>query len=316
VIKSAWKYLFIVVVLLAACSKSKRQLETRRISIDVPGMVRSIDQQDSLLYLCGGSKDDEGFIISFSKEFLINGVLQANMENIVYDFLFTNQQYYFPADHHRVYQGVSINDLAIYYPDSAYYVNTLNKKALREIVSVPGKGLYMAGGAGYSKGLIQFSPDSGMNWHPYELDHEMRSITLQEPATIWCGGYGILLKSDHEHNWEISPFENSFITGIDFFDEQNAVICTYDGEIYQSKTGGDSWDRIQKTSLRYNKIAYLNASLIFAVGNNGSISYSKDGGDSWINNQEFDNANLKDFIMMDGEIYIVGDEPYVYVVNP
>ena len=153
--------------------------------------------------------------------------------------------HYFSADLSRVYQGTSLNSIEIYYPDSAFWVNTLNKKALRDIEDGKSRGIYMAGGEGYTKGLIQYTINNGESWIPYELDNEMRCVAFQEPSIMWSGGYGLLLRSTSEgEDWEIRPFENTFITGLDFQGSDLGILSSYNGEILiKGAFGGQDLDQ-------------------------------------------------------------------------
>ncbi|RLD21679.1 MAG: hypothetical protein DRI54_08960 [Bacteroidetes bacterium] len=126
---------------------------------------------------------------------------------------------------------------------------------------------------------------------------------------------------DFESGWETVPFENEFFTGIDFLNENNAVLSTFDGKIYQTTNGGFKWNEVFRIKglsdgLSINKIKFLTDQLVVAIGNGGFIAISNDAGSTWKSGSDFNETNLYDMAYVDGWLYLVGNASVIYKFTP
>jgi len=320
------RFLLIFALLLPtlfSCEKEKVPFNYQTVEIPADGVVRAIDFIDGQWVISGGNNGSTGFILTADPEFDHFSFVADTLQWPVHDQISRNNRFIFSADYGEIYFGsLDLSKINIHYPPEEFWVNTLNKKALWQIEETQEMGIYMAGGGGFGKGLILFSPNNGAHWKPYELNNEMRSVGFQPPNTIWACGYGLIIKtSDFDSGWEIVHFENKFFTGIDFFDKNSGLLSTFEGKIYRTSNGGNSWNEVSKIKgfsggVSINKIRFLNDQLAIAIGNGGFLSISHDGGKSWKSGTDFNETNLYDMAFVDGWLYLVGSAPEVYKLMP
>ena len=317
----------LIVLITFSCKKENIQLDFQTIEIPAKGVTRAIDfvqsseETNYSWIISGGDNGSAGFIMTSDLGFTQFNLVADSLKWPVFDQIFNNDRFVFSAEQGRIYFGNSeLTRLNIHYAPEDYWVNTLNEKALWQIEETPNMGLYMAGGGDIGKGLIFYSPNNGGYWIPYELENEMRSVGYQPPNTIWACGYGLLIKThDFESGWETVPFENEFFTGIDFLNENNAVLSTFDGKIYQT-INGENWTEVFRIKglsdgLSINKIKYLTDQLIVAIGNGGFIAISNDAGSTWKSGSDFNKTNLYDMAYVDEWLYLVGNASVIYKLS-
>lgn len=312
----------LIVSITSSCKKENIQLDYQTIEIPAHGVIRAIDfatQASNYSWvISGGDNGSNGFIMTSDIGFTQFSLVADTLKWPVFDLLFYNNRIVFSAEHARIYFGnPNLTYINIHFAPKEYWVNTLNKKSLRQIEKTPNMGLYMAGGGDIGKGLVLYSPNEGDHWIPYELENEMRSVTYQPPNTVWACGYGLLIKTqDFESGWETVPFENEFFTGIDFLNENIGVLSTFEGKIYKTSNGGQ-WNEVFRIKglldgLSINRIRFLTEQLVVAIGNGGFIAISNDAGSTWKSGNDFNGTNLYDMAFVDGWLYLVGNASVVY----
>lgn len=314
--------LFLIVLtlfILGSCEKDNIQLDYRAYSVPDLGDIRAINYINNQWVLAGGNKGSAGYILTADVSFENFKIFADSLEMPIYDQLFYNNRYIFSADKTNIYYAdTGFQKINKYYPPEEYWVHTLNLKALWQILETPELGLYMACGGDYNKGIVYYLPNGENHWIPYELNNEIRSVGYQPPHTIWACGYGLLIKThDFNSGWDIVDFKNKYFTGIEFLNEQVGLLATFDGEIYRTENGGNSWVEVSKIKglsggLSINKISFLNNHIAVAIGNGGYIAISYDAGFSWKTGSDFNGVNLNDMTFANGFLYLVGNKSEVY----
>lgn len=95
--------------------------------------------------------------------------------------------------------------------------------------------------------------------------------------------YGYIIKSlDGGNSWNELPFKFNYITDMYFLDEKLGFVFTFNGELYKTKNGGNSW------SLVSNKLGLANYPYSFFSNefdgfycNKNCIYHTENGGISW-----------------------------------
>lgn len=86
--------------------------------------------------------------------------------------------------------------------------------------------------------------------------------------------------------WQLSNAKPTYnyLQGVDFVDEDTGFICGYDGEIYKTVDGGNSWFQLKSNTCKHLwSIKFINSNQGFIAGNNGTILKTSDGGGTWNN---------------------------------
>jgi len=135
-------------------------------------------------------------------------------------------------------------------------------------------------------------------------------------------GYGAILRStDGGYTWTHIDQEGDFYHSVDFIDEQNGVIIGQAGSILLTADGGKSWEATKSPATlsssrdHFLSVKYINNAEIYIVGDKGLLWHSTDGGDSWNAMKVNTNQNLNDLAVLDGMLYLVGDNGYLGVIE-
>lgn len=150
------------------------------------------------------------------------------------------------------------------------------------------------------------------------LESQLQDITSLDDDTFIAVGYGTIMRSDDGgQNWEYINKEGDFYHSIDFIDDQNGIIVGVAGTILSTKDGGQNWEYIKRPSTinanrtSFLSVKYINSMSVYIVGDNGLLWHSDDGGNSWNAYQVNTMSNLNDVCVLDGKLYIVGDDGYM-----
>lgn len=306
---------------MISCQSSFDEVEYETINLPMNGTVWSIEKLNDSWFISGGNTGSNGFILRSDSNFSDFDVISDTLDWPVHDQIYQTNRYYFAADHIEVYSAPDeLSKVWIYYPPERYWVNDLNKKTNWKIEQTPEKDLYIACGGGFNKGVIFHSPPDSPHWIPVEFDHEMRDVAYQSSGIVWGCGYGLLVKSTDGSTWIDQGFYNRFFTSIDFWDDKNGVLATFDGIIYKTSDGGQNWEEVDRIKgfgggLSINTMRYCSEKVVVAIGNGGYFNISTNGGLNWSKKQGFDSNNLYDFEYHQGTVYMVGEASVVYHVN-
>lgn len=84
------------------------------------------------------------------------------------------------------------------------------------------------------------------------FEHELRCIT-PTVAGILSGGYGTMLLSKQNTAFETLNCDRSFYTGIAFSNTTDGVACSYNGALYHTDNGGNTFSLADKKSNFWKK---------------------------------------------------------------
>ena len=156
---------------------------------------------------------------------------------------------------------------------------------------------FCIGGRNFERGIIYHSSDAGNNWSTHGFEHELRDAAKSD-AGIFAVGYGTILTSADNENWNIANSTNEFFTGILFTNALAGYACGYDGGIYKTSDGGKSWSTIEKSnkSVSTSRKHFLCMdgfkNTIVICGLAGIMSFSTDGGNSWETGTTFNETKI------------------------
>jgi hypothetical protein len=313
----AWVAIAFSLLLILSCEKEENHYLTSAIDLPIDQTVRSIKKYEDFWLITGGSKGENGFVLRSHDNLQSFETLTDSLYEPVYDQAYARSRYYFPSDKIQIYSSPpNLDRFWIYYPPEEYWVNTLNKKVNRKIEVIPDKGLLIACGADFGKGVVFFSPIDVPHWIPFEVDHEIRDVAFQPNGNMWACGYGIVLKSADGLNWENRGMNNRFYTGMDFRDQQTGLLSTFDGNIYRTDDGGNSWKKVYSSNGNHsesiNGIAFIREGVALAYGNGGLVMLSSDEGKGWHKLQNIGEVDLYNYELNGSTVYLVGNSPHIF----
>lgn len=278
-----------LIFFLVSCNKEELSISISSIQLPVQGKVRAIEQLNGHIFIGGGNKGEEGFVLESNTDFtdftLLNATLKYPIHGITYDHF----RYVFTAEDVEIYYSVDLNEFTLHWYKPVNWVEDHNKQPSREIKKAPdGTGHYLVSGGELQFGLIQHSPDSFGSWLPYEFDHEIRTIDFSPKGVGLAAGNGILLRKEiGSTSWGRQRLNHVFITDLEFIDETRVVAAMFNGSFLHSDDGGLTFNQSKTTGqtirnpLFVSAITHLGNGNLIGVGPKGSVFTSYDYGKSW-----------------------------------
>lgn len=311
---------FIFIVLgLFGCKKDEVKVDFISISSPVNERIRAVERIDNQLIFCGGEFEGKGFILTSDLQLNTIDLKLSNLQYPLYDVKLYNNRYVFGTRRAQIaFATKTLDYFNVHNPKKENWVIEHNKTPIREIaISHDSSLLIGAGGAKFQFGVILSSKDSTKSWKPNEQDNELRAACFTEDNTCWVGGFGFLKKLKNKStDWEWVKMNRVFINSIDFYNANNGVLCTFNGEIYKTIDAGNTWKKKENgSSLKLNKIRYINETTLVSVGQNGAFCISKDSGETWKCGSSMNGTHLLDLERLtDSEIVVVGTNGNIYKV--
>ena len=156
-----------------------------------------------------------------------------------------------------------------------------------------------------SFGAIYKTTDAGNSWIAESSHTANRLVGVSFPAAdtgtvigFASGGGGtsgnsvILHTTNGGITWTQQDTTSRAATnGIAFIDVNNGIIVG-NSRILKTTNGGTSWTHTIIAGTTLNAVSYVNANVLYAVGNNGVVTKSTDGGLNWTPQTSGANSNL------------------------
>ncbi|MEY3398907.1 MAG: Photosynthesis system assembly factor [Bacteroidota bacterium] len=260
--------------------------------------VNDIWQGEDTIWVCGGTRGQEGFILYSTDQgsSWVNCLTQGErsfytIERDSAGIFWAGGEFLsiWRSPDGRNWSPLWLGDQVPFHEE--------DRPAIRQFQFAGGNKVYFAGGENLGEGVLFQSNDGGLNWEFIFKQHEFRDLVLDAEAGIACG-HGEILKFGNqlEDSFATQP-DNDFYTGIVRWHDGFAT-CSSQGVILES-TDGISWNEWAKTprlhqSFVFNDIS-TNGNEVVACGMNGTLWTFSHG--SW-------NA------------YMVEDRPNLYQLYP
>lgn len=164
---------------------------------------------------------------------------------------------------------------------------------------------FIVGGEHFSKGGISLTLYGGTEWwHPC-FYNEFDCIVMPDENTIYIGGYGMIYKSvDGGHTFQPCYIRGDWYRSLYFFDSKSGFAAGYNGGLYKTTDGGDSWKTIKKVnhffteSENYTSIIFTDKQHGYIAGNQGKLLITEDGGKTWNKSMKICDESLTSVCMI------------------
>lgn len=314
------KYLCCFLLLFTgACKKETSLSLVEKISFNTKKNCYHLSFLDENIgFLSGGSRYDFGFLAKTTD----GGKTWSNPDSVAGSASYANW-FFSPAEGY-----ISAFNNEILYTQNAGASFTKYNSSLweppRQIQFFNRQHGAVTFANGYGSGGCLTTHDGGNSWHEKRISNTAPyALQMLDSTTILLFGYGMILKStDGGDSFQIKKLQGDFYRAAHFFDAQNGLVVGYQGEIIQTKDGGESWSVLKKTNNPFSSREHFLAvhfnrfQLGFAVGENGLIYYSKDSGNSWHKISEFTNSALNTvFVKDDNSAIVAGDNGEVFLIK-
>ena len=318
-------YFMFFLYVFSSCKKEEQvEVNYSERSVNEAVNVQSINFLNSKIgFACGGIKSQSGAIYK-----TIDGgnswqKIVAISNNCVYDVLFVNDSLGFACGENLLLLkttdgGINWIDLARFGKPTKGHNGTL-----RNIFSVDTNTIYVSGGGNFSEGVMYKSFDGGGWWLYNIFDNELRSASFINKYTGYFAGYGtIYLTNDSTYSFNKLSIDNDFFVSITFTNNVIGYACGYNGGIYKTIDGGNSWDEQLKNNndinhvRHFNQLKFIGNNEGYAVGNNGLIMYTDDGGVRWQKIKKITEDNLYSIYIRNKQtIFITSEAGKIYLLN-
>ncbi len=288
-IKTYYKYFKLIVFsvfLQFSCKKSSSVIPFEVINSPVSNNInKSFWFNASEGFICGGTKNDAGFIYStknggktWDRSLISDGIS-------LYDIYFFNDTLgYCCGDNVSLYKTINKGqswtkvDLTTHYDD--FYKCTLRK-------IVPGNNSFIiVGGQFYSLGLIIGFQNQIIRPGFMGTSNELRSAFAFNDTNFVCCGYGTAYQSKNNlSTYTPIKIADDFITDCIALTPSNGYACGYNGGIYKITKAGNNIEKLKdynrnyKARENYTGMYFKNESEGWIIGNKGALLHTVNGKD-------------------------------------
>jgi photosystem II stability/assembly factor-like uncharacterized protein len=183
----------------------------------------------------------------------------------------------------------------------------------------------VVGGQSFYSGYMSYVHNNGgfIKWD--SLGYQINRIKMLNNGTGYLCGYGVISKTtNNAQTWNILNVQGDDFTGMDIHNNgQELWVCGYQGRVFHSADGGNSWQRLRNgndiTIAHYQllDIFFKDSENGWAVGENGLVLYSNDGGNNWMQYNHFTDNGLRSLSLQpNGDLIVCGDNGALYRITP
>ncbi len=179
-------------------------------------------------------------------------------------------------------------------------------RLMRNVLWLNDSVIVSCGGSGFTGGIIARSTDKGLNWKNDTLNSEMRGLCSTDNQTIFCCGYGKIIKStDAGATWIQQEATGDFFVSISFSSPEHGIAIGLAGTIMITEDAGANWKKIRNgnsltnQSWIFRKTIFRDFNNGYIVGDNGLLLSTTDGGNHWIKIKNAPDANFTSIVLTD-----------------
>ncbi len=311
---------FIVVILFSTCKKDLLHLQSvRQIS-----SYSDSDQLNKILFL----NDSIGFIVG-GQRFYESVILTTH------DGGYTWQRKSYPM------AGKALHDI-VQSPSGALYTcgfdgkllhsyntgktwdfNQIEYFAFTGLAFTDASHAIVVGGVSFGSGIREYIDTFGHLLKRDSLPYQLNRIVMTSDQTGYMCGYGVMMKTtDGGKNWFFLNLQKDDFTAMDIHGDE-IWVCGYNGRIFHTANGGDTWTRLRNgndiTIPRYhlNSIVFKDSQHGWAAGENGKLIYTDDAGHHWAEYDKFTNNTLRSMAFCpNGDLLVAGDNGTLFRIAP
>lgn len=105
------------------------------------------------------------------------------------------------------------------------------------------------GGYSFSNGILLKSTDNFRTYQQIDIDAHLHALAFTNDSTTFAVGYGIIIKStDYGESWTNADVEGDVYVDVDFVDESIGYVAGEQGSILKTKDAGLTWQYLRKAN--------------------------------------------------------------------
>jgi hypothetical protein len=120
-----------------------------------------------------------------------------------------------------------------------------------------------------------------------EFNKMIEGVAHPKAGKFVAVGFGMYaISEDGGKNWERKDLDGYIFKAIDFLNEQEGLMCAYNGDIFKTSDSGYNWTRVNGTQSFLNRgllheLKFDEKGTAWVCGERSSLFYSDDLGSSW-----------------------------------
>jgi photosystem II stability/assembly factor-like uncharacterized protein len=287
---------FGMIVFMVSCHKGDITLLTHQVPTHTVYDLNSIFfVNDSLGYICGGSRYNIGVIVKTTDGGKTWSAADSVLPNALYTMTFFSAQ--------EALLGGFYSTL-MYTNDSAktFSTSNLNRDIPISHLSFRNRQQGVAAcGLGYRAGAVFNTINGGANWTLSYLDslHALMGSYYVDDSTVVVCGYGTVLRSvDKGVTYHVVRENGDFYQDVDFVNSTGYAVG-YQGEVLKSTDKGATWYSVRSSNGLFGSpdhlmgVDFIDENNGYAVGESGLMIHTGNGGGDWQTVNPFTSERLK-----------------------
>ena len=173
---------------------------------------------------------------------------------------------------------------------------------------------YFTGGRYYQYGINVRTQYAGSWWDNEVFQVELNTSYFRDGNHGLLAGYGIIYKTpDANVTFIPEEFEGDNITSLSFPDPDRGMACGFNGGVYSTEDGGETWNTLVKPNgyfghrIHFNAVRFTGENAM-VVGDDGVIYYSSSSGRSWSPVDAGTGNDLNGIDFIGGQYLVVGTD--------
>lgn len=272
--------------ILGGCKKNKKIATLEPEELNSPtqqAIYKSVWLDANTGFICGGKKDQDGFIYKTTNAGSSWQLIHHVKGKCIYDIKFVNDTIAYCCGDDLLLMRSSDNGNTWTDVDfTGVTLESFNHTPLRHIFGNYNL-LMCVGGENYHNGNALWFQNDDMRW-VWHFDHEFRTGLDLAKDNFVLAGYGNTHRTtDQGYNYSPMEFANDFFTGSSTINSQTAFMCGYDGGIYRTDDGANTWkillepNKAVNKRIHFNGMCFKDANTGWVVGTKGLVMSSHDG---------------------------------------
>lgn len=305
----------LLLALLAGCKKETITLLTQQVESNTRyGLYDVFFADDSIGYACGGDRWTMGQVI-----YTRNGGLTWSQPDSIYPECAYACQF-FSANEGFVAGNVSNY---AYTTDSGktFTRSQTNFQAILAMRFIDKQHGIKAGGEGYTTGYIGYTADGGNSWSQQDYATAINAVCYADSNTALAVGFGVIYRSvDKGATFAPLDVRGDNFLSCSFPTATTGYVIGYEGLIYKTTDGGNSFSKIRKGNAPFahreyfRRIAFWDENTGYIIGDGGIMYRTTNGGDSWAKVESFTSSNLRSIHLFSATAgIVVGDNGSIYL---
>lgn len=320
---------YLLLIGLLAISFSCRKNKEMKVDAQVIDVGEQVNLYHSFFlnglngFACGGTRDQSGYIFKTTDGGNNWSKFQIPDPVNIYSLHFINADTgYAGGDFLQLYKTTDGGQTwqLDWFPADEIPYHEVHRPAIRRFKMVDDSTWYFVGGENFETGTLYKTTNAGDTWTFDTLRHELRGLDFWDAQTGVIAGYGYVGCADGS---ELNQHQQiaDFFSAVQYLSQTEIVMTGYNGGIYKSYDGGQSWEKMERPNGLLGRRNHFNDVHIhadqtgYAVGDDGLLMHTTDNGESWQYADANIEGNIHHIFGLGNAFYLAAADGKIYVIE-